>query len=103
MNFKNGKELLELCEKEKCALSDIMLLREVMETDRAKEEVLDQTHRTWNIMKNSAAAPIRSPKKSIGGLIGGEAKRLSEQRTAGRSILSRCSFWRSGGTFKWTL
>ena len=72
MNFKNGKELLELCEKEKCALSDIMLL--------------DQMHRTWNIMKNSAAAPIRSPKKSIGGLIGGEAKRLSEQRTAGRSI-----------------
>ena len=86
MNFKNGKELLELCEKEKCALSDIMLLREVMETDRAKEEVLDQMHRTWNIMKNSAAAPIRSPKKSIGGLIGGEAKGLSEQRTAGRSI-----------------
>lgn len=86
MNFKNGKELLELCDKENCSISDIMILRETTGTDRTKDEILCQMRRTWDIMKDSAVSPIHSPKKSIGGLIGGEARLLSEHQTSGKSL-----------------
>ena len=86
MNFKNGKELLELCDKENCAISDIMILREATGTDRPKDEILRRMHRTWDIMKDSAVSPIHSPKKSIGGLIGGEARLLFEHQASGKSL-----------------
>ena len=37
-------------------------------------------------MNESATSPIKSPRKSIGGLIGGEARLLNEHRTAGKAI-----------------
>lgn len=86
MNFKNGKELLELCDKENCAISDIMILREATGTDRPKDEILRRMRRTWNIMKDSAVSPIHSPKRSIGGIIGGEARLLSERQASGKSL-----------------
>ena len=85
MNFKNGKELLELCEKENCAISDIMILREATGTDRPKDEILRRMRRTWDIMKDSAVSPIHSPKRSIGWLIGGEARLLFEHQASGKS------------------
>ena len=86
MNFKNGKELLELCDKGNCAISDIMILREATGTDRPKDEILRRMRRTWDIMKDSAVSPIHSPKRSIGGLIGGEARLLFEHQASGKSL-----------------
>ena len=40
MNFKNGRELLELCEKNNCPISEIMLRRECAETSRTEQEII---------------------------------------------------------------
>lgn len=84
--FRNGKELLSQCEDHNCSISDIMLCRESEETERTETHLSDQMRRTWEIMKSSAFDPVKSPKKSIGGLIGGEARLLSLHRTEGKSV-----------------
>lgn len=85
-NFKNGQELLALCESHQCKISDIMLERELQESETGREEVFSRMQLAWNIMKESATSPIQKPHKSIGGLIGGEAKQLNLQLTQGKNI-----------------
>ena len=84
--FRNGQELFSRCKNQNCLISDIMLYREREETGRAEKEILDQMRHTWKIMKSSAFEPVETPKKSIGGLIGGEAQLLSRHHAEGKSI-----------------
>lgn len=84
--FKNEEELLSQCEEHHCAISNIMIWREKEETGREIDDIKEQMHGAWNIMKASAFNPVKSPKKSIGGLIGGEAQLLSRHYNEGKSI-----------------
>ena len=85
-DFKNGKELLEFCEKEKISISRAMLLRESDQTEKTESSIYTRMETAWNIMKEAALSPISSPGKSIGGLIGGEAKQLNQLFKAGKNI-----------------
>lgn len=86
MDFKNAKELLEICQKENLSISEVMQQREITEGELPREELFQRMNHTWDIMKNSALTPIQTPVKSMGGLIGGESKKLMEHQTAGKSI-----------------
>ena len=74
MDFKNAKELLELCQKQNLPISEIMLRREMTEGEMPEEEARSRMARALAIMKESAHTPIQTPVRSMGGLIGGEAK-----------------------------
>ncbi len=86
MDFKNGAELLELCQQYHCPISEIMKKREWELSEARPEEISAKMKTAWNIMKESALTPISQPRKSIGGLIGGEAHLLNRRREAGKSI-----------------
>lgn len=86
MDFKNAQELLELCKKENCPISSIMKKRECILSETTEEAITAQMDHSLKIMRESVAAPIQSPKKSIGGLIGGEAQLIDQHRRSGNSI-----------------
>lgn len=77
MDFYNGKQLLEKCQKHNLPISEIMELREVALGSLSKEEVDEKINTALSIMKQSATKPLTKPGKSIGGLIGGEAQKVS--------------------------
>lgn len=87
MDFKNAKELLELCQKQNLPISRIMLNREITEGEMPEEEALSRMARALEIMKESARTPIKTPVRSMGGLIGGEAGKLAAHQAASRNIL----------------
>lgn len=78
MDFYSGKELLKRCRETSLPISDIMELREITTGTLSKEEVDKKIRTALSIMKQSASKPLTQPGKSIGGLIGGEAKKISE-------------------------
>lgn len=86
MDFKSGQQLIGLCETNECPISEIMLIREETFTERTRKDIINQMRKTWQIMKESAHSSVENPKHSIGGLIGGEAKLLSEHLSSGKSI-----------------
>ncbi len=86
MDFYTGRELIQKCHEKSLPISDIMKLREISNTHSTTEEVEEKLKTALTIMKNAAHKPIAEPRKSIGGLIGGEAKKVFERRTAGKSI-----------------
>ena len=93
MDFLNAKELLELCDKKKMSISDVMKIRECDDSTSSKEEIINKMKRVLEIMRDSSTLPINTPIKSMGGLIGGEAKKLSEyqnqEKNVGGPVLSK--------------
>lgn len=78
MDFYNGKDLLKKCQELNTPISDIMKLRETTTGSLSIEEVDAKLKKTLSIMKQSATKPLANPGKSIGGLIGGEAKLVAD-------------------------
>ena len=79
MDFINGESLLALCAKENKKISEVMLEREITLGETTKEEVYKKLAYSISIMKNATTEPIKNPKKSIGGLLGGEAKAIHDE------------------------
>ena len=77
MDFKNANELLALCEEKNLPVSEIMRIREIELGETASEIVNKKMTRVLEIMKDAAFSPIKQPVKSMGGLIGGEARKLN--------------------------
>lgn len=86
MDFFTGQQLLQKCHEESLPISDIMKLRETT-TGHAKAEDVEQKLKTvLSIMKKSALKPLVAPAKSIGGLIGGEAKKVTDHAYASNNV-----------------
>lgn len=78
MDFVNGKGLLKLCGEYQMPISGVMKQREIVTGKSPEEEIDRRLNKALEIMKDAAQQPLSSPKKSIGGLIGGEAGRVFE-------------------------
>lgn len=86
MDFKNAKELLALCQEKKLPISEVMRQREILLGETTAEIVDQRMDRVLEIMKDAAFSPIKDPVISMGGLIGGEARRLYEFHDLGKSL-----------------
>ena len=86
MDFRNAKELLKVCQEQSLSISAVMLQRELTEGEQDPEETDRKMDRVLEIMKSAASTPIHTPVKSMGGLIGGEAKKISDHKDAGKGL-----------------
>lgn len=86
MDFKNAKKLLALCQEKKLPISEVMRQREILLGETTAEIVDQRMDRVLEIMKDAAFSPIKDPVISMGGLIGGEARRLCEFHDLGKSL-----------------
>ena len=86
MDFKNAAELLSLCESQNCPVSGIMKRRECSQTETAPEALDERMSQVLRIMRNAAVGPVETPRRSMGGLIGGEARLVDMHRREGKSI-----------------
>lgn len=86
MDFKNARELLALCQEKKLPISEVMRQREILLGETTAEIVDQRMNRVLEIMKDAAFSPIKDPVISMGGLIGGEARRLCEFHDLGKSL-----------------
>ena len=86
MDFKNAKELLALCQEKKLPISEVMRQREILLGETTAEIVDQRMDRVLEIMKDAAFSPIKDPVISMGGLIGGEARKLCDFHDLGKSL-----------------
>ncbi len=86
VDFKNAEELLALCGQQGQRISDVMKLRECDLGETSMEQICSRMQQVWEIMRQSALTPLKTPVKSVGGLIGGEARRLRLHQNQGKSI-----------------
>ena len=86
MNFTKGTELLDLCKKYNKKIFQIMIEREIAITNTSEEEIINKMMVSLEIMKNSVEKGLTEDIKSMGGLIGGDARRIKERSDTARPV-----------------
>lgn len=77
-DFKSAKEMLALCGEHGISISEVMLRRETELGGQGREALLEQVDERLRVMDASTNRGLDEPVKSMGGLIGGEAKKVRE-------------------------
>lgn len=78
MDFLSGQQLIDLCKEKNIPISQAMKHREMDCGTLSEEEIKTKLSAVLTIMRDASSGPLVHPKKSIGGLIGGEAKKVSD-------------------------
>ena len=59
MDFTNGKTLLELCQKDKLAISEEMLLRETEISGKSRAEITERMAYSYSVMKDAVTSIVK--------------------------------------------
>lgn len=86
MDFKTGRELLELCHQLDKPISQVMRRRETDNGVLSETQIEEKLNTVIDIMRNGTRTPLSEPRKSMGGLIGGEAKLVYDHRMDGANV-----------------
>ena len=73
MDFASGNELYQLCLEHGVAISEVMLKREMELGSVSEQSVRERLARSLQIMEAAVHEPLGQPRRSLSGLIGGEA------------------------------
>lgn len=84
--YNNGAELLALVKERKSKISDIVMEKECKLSDMSLEEVRLKMKANLEVMKVSSESALNTEIKSVGGIIGGDAKRVEEYRKNNSTI-----------------
>ena len=86
MDFKKAAELLSLCKEYDKPISQIMMDRECEMKEKPLDEIRSRMAVSLQIMKDATKEAINQPSQSMGGLIGGESRKLSDLQSSGKNI-----------------
>ena len=86
MDFKKAAELLSLCKEYDKPISQIMMDRECEMTEKPLDEIRSRMAVSLQIMKDATKEAINQPSQSMGGLFGGESRKLSDLQSSGKNI-----------------
>ena len=86
MDFKKAAELLSLCKEYDKPISQIMMDRECEMEEKPLDEIRSRMAVSLQIMKDATKEAINQPSQSMGGLIGGESRKLSDLQSSGKNI-----------------
>lgn len=87
MFFKTGKELLEYCNKEKISIGEYAIRGEMENSNRTRQEVIDEMKKVLETMKNATNDARVKPVMCVSGMTGGNAYRYNEYVKSGKSIM----------------
>lgn len=80
MRFYSVKDLIQEAEKRSVPISTVVKEIEVEAGEISQAEIEKRMLKQWLVMKESAEIGLSNPKRSMGGLIGGEGKKLEDYR-----------------------
>lgn len=88
-NTTTAAKLLEVSRQLGLSLPEVMLRRERELNETPPEVVYEKLRVAYGIMRQAVEESLREPHKTMGGLIGGEARKLAEYRAAGKICAGR--------------
>ena len=91
MDFKTGKELLELCRRESLPISEVMRRRETEEGGLTRAEAENRMQRALEIMRNAAARPIDHPCRPWAASLAARRRNCTAMPIRGRAPAAHCS------------
>ncbi|MEG2557844.1 MAG: L-serine ammonia-lyase, iron-sulfur-dependent, subunit alpha [Raoultibacter sp.] len=90
LDFTSGSQLLDRCHQRNCAISEVFHNREIalQESREIPADIDEYLARALDVMRKATQDPLVDPQPSMGGLIGGEARRLHDATADGHTVCS---------------
>lgn len=82
MDFSSAAELLKICQASGIPISQAMIDRETLYLGADTVTTYSRMEHSYEIMKNAVHSAVTEEIRSIGGLIGGEAKKMDAYRAS---------------------
>lgn len=76
--FANAVDLLAACTKFNISISEFMIRREIAISHLPRQQIIEKMAYVWDTMQAAIAIALEKPERSMGKLIGGEAKQLND-------------------------
>ena len=95
INFNNIEELIVLAEEAGTPLHEIVIKREMQDSQKSRPEIMLSMQTNWQVMQASIERGIKNTEKSLSGLTGGDAKKLYAYRQRGymgQEVLSAAAY-----------
>ena len=83
IQFNTVAELVKLAEEKELPIHDIVIAREMHDTQRPKQAILNEMQHNWEVMQASIERGIENEERSVSGLTGGDAEKIYEHREGG--------------------
>ncbi|WP_432408500.1 L-serine ammonia-lyase, iron-sulfur-dependent, subunit alpha [Wukongibacter sp. M2B1] len=77
--FNSGESLVNICKEQNRKIWEVMLLREVENSDKTEEEIFSLMMENLEVMKRAVKKGLDEDIKSVSGLVGGDAKLLKNR------------------------
>lgn len=84
--FNKGSELLKLCKENNKKISQIVIEKEISNSDISYEELLNKMREVLNTMENSSRYSLDKEVISVSKLTGGNAKKVEEYKNTNKTI-----------------
>ena len=76
-DFRNTEELLRLCSENDMPISEVMIRREIQLGGLPRDSIMYLVDKNLRVMNTSLERAVSDPVSSMGGMIGGQAQKLS--------------------------
>lgn len=86
MDFTTAQQLIDICNEKNLKISEVMIERETNTLENDYEDTIKKMEYSLSIMKSAIETSLKKPVKSMGGLIGGEAQKINNNRLKGNSL-----------------
>lgn len=83
IQFNTVAELVKLAEEKELPIHDIVIAREMHDTQRPKQAILNEMQHNWEVMQASIERGIENEERSVSGLTGGDAEKIYEHHEGG--------------------
>jgi L-serine dehydratase len=94
--FSTAQELLAMCEREKAGIAEVALRSEMEASGQAREYIWSRMEELYQVMQESIKNGLAPDRKTLGGLIGGNAYKLQQQMQkgclSGQTVLKAASY-----------
>lgn len=88
MSFTSLKELIEIAEREKITISELMIQTEVEQKGDNRKTIIKRMSEQFNVMEEAVRQGTMGPVMSRTGLTGGDGNRLYQYAKKGNSIIN---------------
>lgn len=86
MDFTSGAALLARCAEDRAAIAEEMIRRETEVSGAGRDEVVGRMARSYEVMKRAVKESLTEPMTTVGGLIGGEARKAEAYRHKAKPV-----------------
>lgn len=95
INFNTMGDLIQLAEEKGVPIHEIVIAREMYDSQQSREAILAAMQKNWEVMQASIERGITNTEHSLSGLTGGDSRRLFSFRKngyMGKEVLSAAAY-----------